>query len=131
MSHARPATSDCIDSFGRLRSNRTIAEPWDEADGCEWAKVDVSRVAEPGFRRCHHRRHAACVALHSPARATTAAGGWLGDRHMPGHIQRRQSFQVGGGGGECKTCVNLPLSKTENSSDLVRYFWGRAIKDKK
>ena len=47
-----------------LRSVSTIAEPWGEGDGFEYkAKVDVARVAEPGFFRCHHQRHAACVAI--------------------------------------------------------------------
>ena len=31
--------------------------------GLSRGKVDVAWVAEPNFRRCHHRRHAACVAL--------------------------------------------------------------------
>ena len=36
-----------------LRLNWTIAEPWDEGDGFEWAKVNVTRVAEPDCRMCH------------------------------------------------------------------------------
>ena len=44
--------------------------------------MDVARVAEPGCRRCHHRRHAACVALR-PGRPPLAGDG-SGDRHMPG-----------------------------------------------
>ena len=31
----------------------TIADPWDEEDGFEWAKVGVHQVAEPGCRRFH------------------------------------------------------------------------------
>ena len=43
--------------------------------------MDVTRVTEPGFGRCHHPK---CRVCGPPARWTTTAGGWLGDRHMPG-----------------------------------------------
>ena len=41
----------------------TIVEPWGEGDESEWVKLDVNRVADLDCRRCHHRHHAACVAL--------------------------------------------------------------------
>ena len=40
--------------------------------------------------------------------------------------RRRQSFQAGGGGGKRKTGPTYPLSKSENSSDLVQYVLGGA-----
>ena len=52
--------------FVRIRPlwpNRTIAERCYEGDGFEWAKVNVARLSESGCRKCHHRRHAAGVAL--------------------------------------------------------------------
>ena len=46
----------CLVRIRPLQPNRTITEPWDEGDGFEWVKVDVDRVAEPGYGRCHPRR---------------------------------------------------------------------------
>ena len=55
-----------------LQPNRTVTAPWDEGDGFEWAKVDVARVAEPGYWEVPPRRHIACMALH---RAQSYKGG--------------------------------------------------------
>ena len=49
------------------------------------------------------------------------------DAVQPLSHKRRQSFQVGlvgRGGANLKPVPTYPLSKTENLSDLVHYFWG-------
>ena len=67
-----------------FRPVRAIAEPWDEGDGIEWAKMAVDRVlavavwdANPG-----------AMPGKAPKRlAATSPGGRLEDRHIPGGRQ--------------------------------------------
>ena len=51
-----------------LRPNRTIAQPWDEGDGFQWANADADRMTETGGRRCHHRRHVMVVGGHTQSK---------------------------------------------------------------
>ena len=63
---------------------RAIAEPWDEGDGIEWAKMAVDRVTWQWL--CGMQPGAMPGEVPKPL-AATSPGGRLEDRHIPGGRQ--------------------------------------------
>ena len=76
-----------------IRPNWTIAEPWDEGDGFEWAKVVVDRVADPDCRRYVRPPAPCCVCMCNPPAIRSAGNTSVGPdklhysffRHLPAH----------------------------------------------